>query len=67
MAIRYQEPVLINRDALLATSADFLSRMLLTFTHESEAAPEDVAALASLAARWGEAASASQRLQEVLA
>ncbi len=59
MAIRYQEPVLIARDALLEAQADFLSRMLLQFTQESAAeTPADtLAALADLTARWGMLAS----------
>jgi hypothetical protein len=59
MAIRYQEPMLVSRDALLATSSDFLARMLLAFTQDSAAgAPAaETAALGALAARWGAAAS----------
>ncbi len=59
MAIRYQEPVLIARDALLEAQADFLSRMLLQFTQESavETPADTLAALADLTARWGMLAS----------
>ena len=69
MAIRYQEPVLVGRDALLAAQADWLSRMLLAFSAGGDAAggaaPEEVAALAALAARWNAASSSAAACAQV--
>ena len=56
LAIRHQEPVRISAAAMLHTTAECLRRMQTSCAQDgADIAPEDVAALGSLASRWTEA------------
>ena len=56
LAIRHQEPVRISSAAMLDSTAECLRRMQAACEADAAGiAPEDVAALGSLASRWAEA------------
>ena len=64
LAIRHQEPVRISAAAMLDSTAECLRRMQTACEQDAAGiAPEDVAALGSLASRWAEAQGSGGALQ----